>query len=87
MSIDVRWFLIRRRNPGRAQNILDNKLFLLWLFEFRGPVPLTRIAKRLAVQLPLPVFTTYVCRGWYSNNKPSACKANALTHCATAAVK
>ena len=26
-----------------------------------------------------------VCRGWDSNTQPSACRANALTHCATAA--
>ena len=24
-----------------------------------------------------------VCRGWASNNQPSACRANPLTHCAT----
>ena len=42
------------------------------------------IARRLAVELSLPVFTTYVCRGWDSNTQPSACWANALTRCATA---
>ena len=30
----------------------------------RGPVTLAPIAKRLPVELSLPVFTTYVCRGW-----------------------
>ena len=50
-----------------------------------GPVTLTPIAGRLAVELSLPVFTTYVCRGWDSNTQPSACGVNALTHCATAA--
>ena len=25
-----------------------------------------------------------LCRGWNSNTNPSACRANALTHCATA---
>ena len=51
----------------------------------RGPVKLTPIAERLAVELSLPVFTTKVCRGWDSNTQPSACGANALTNCATAA--
>ena len=31
----------------------------------------------------LPVIETKVCRSWDSNTKPSACEANALTHCAT----
>ena len=52
----------------------------------RGPVTLTPIAERLAVELSLYVCTAYVCRGWYSNTQPSACRANALTHCATTAV-
>ena len=51
----------------------------------RGPVTLTLIAEGLAVELSLPVFATYVCRGWDSNTQPSACGANALTHCATTA--
>ena len=38
------------------------------------------IAERLAVELSLPDFTTYVCRGWDSNTQPSACEANALNH-------
>ena len=33
----------------------------------QGPVTLTPIAERLAVELSLPVFTTSVCRGWDSN--------------------
>ena len=36
------------------------------------------IAEHLAVELSLPVFT-WVCRGWDSNTKTSACAANALT--------
>ena len=44
----------------------------------RGPVTLTPIAERLAVELSLPVLTTKLCRGWDSNTQPSACKANAL---------
>ena len=52
----------------------------------RGPVTLTSVAERLAVELSLPVFTTYIYRGWDSNTQPSACGANAQTHCATAAV-
>ena len=51
---------------------------------FRGPVTLTPIAKRLAVELSLPLLTTKVCRGWDSKIQPSACGANAITHCATA---
>ena len=39
-----------------------------------------------AVELSRPDFATYVFRGWDSNTQPSACGANALTHCATAAV-
>ena len=50
-----------------------------------GPVTLTPTAERLAAELSLAVFTTYVCPGWDSNAQPSACGANALTHCATAA--
>ena len=45
------------------------------------------IAERLAVELSLLVFTTYVCRGWDSKTQPFACGANALTRCATAAMK
>ena len=52
----------------------------------RGPVTLTPIAERLAVERSLHVFTTYVSRGWDSNTQPSACGANAHTHCATATV-
>ena len=50
-----------------------------------GPVTLKSIAQRLEVELSLHVFTIYVCRGWNSNTKPSACGANALIHCTTAA--
>ena len=55
---------------------------LLWHVyngHFRGPVTLTPNAERLAVELSLPVFTSWVCRGWDSNTQPSACEANALT--------
>ena len=37
----------------------------------RGPVTLTPIAERLAVELSLPVFMTYVCRAWDSNIQSS----------------
>ena len=37
-----------------------------------GTVTLTTIVERLAVELSLPVFTTYVCRGWDSNIQPSS---------------
>ena len=41
----------------------------------RGPVTHTPIAKRLAVELSIPVFTASVCRGWDSNTQPFACEA------------
>ena len=50
-----------------------------------GPMTLTPIAKRLAVERSLPVFMTSVFHGWDWNTQPFACRANALTHCATAA--
>ena len=49
-----------------------------------APVTFTPIVELLAVELSLPVFTTWVCRGWDSNTQPSACGANALINCATA---
>ena len=52
----------------------------------RGPLTLTLIAEGLTVKLSLPVLTSQVCHGWDSSTQPSACGANALTHCATAAV-
>ena len=47
---------------------------------------LTPVAERLAVELlhVPPDFTTGL-RGWDSSTQPSACKANSLIHCATAA--
>ena len=52
---------------------------------FQGPLTLTPVSERSAVELSLPIFTTWVCR---TPNLPlAACRANALTHCATAAVK
>ena len=50
--------------------------------QLRGSVTLKPIAERLAVELSLPVFTTYVCRGWDSKTQPFTCGANVLTHCA-----
>lgn len=41
------------------------------------------IARRLAVELSLPILSTKVCHDWDSNSHLSACQANALTHCAT----
>ena len=46
---------------------------------------MTPSAERLAMELLLTVLKTCVCSGWDSNTHPSACGANALTHCATAA--
>ena len=48
---------------------------------------LARVAKRLAVELSLPVSTTLVCRGYDSNIEPSTCYANALTDCSTASTE
>ena len=55
--------------------------------QLRGPVTLTPIPQRLAVELSISVFTNYVCRGWDSSTQPSACGANALIHCVTASIK
>mgnify|MGYP003690812615 CR=1 FL=1 len=52
----------------------------------RGTVTLTPNAERLAVELSQPGFTTWDCRGWDSITQPSACRAHALTDCATTAV-
>ena len=69
-------FVLAKRLPTDVR--LDGHL--------RGPVTLTPIAQRLAVELSLPVFMTYACRGWDSNTHISACWMNALTDCAIAAV-
>ena len=53
----------------------------------RGPVTLTPVTERLAVELSLPVFTTKVSRSSDSNSQLSACETNSLTECATAVVK
>ena len=62
-----------------------------WASVYNGhlqwPVTPTPKAKRLTADLSLPVLTTKVCRGWDLNTQPSACGANALTHCATAAAR
>ena len=36
-------------------------------FLLQGPVTLTPVTERLAVELLLPIFTIYVCRCWDSN--------------------
>ena len=46
----------------------------------RGPLILTSVAERLAVELSLPVLTTKVCRGCDSNLRDEG------SNCATAAV-
>ena len=53
----------------------------------RGPVTLAPNAERLAVELSLPMLTTWNCRGWDSNTQPSVCGANDLTYCATTAAR
>ena len=54
--------------------------------QLRGPVILTPIAESFAGELTLPFFTTWVSRSRDSNTQLSACEANALAHCFTAAV-
>ena len=46
---------------------------------------LTPVTGRLAVELSIPGFKTYVCRGLDSNTQHFACEANALTDCAATA--
>ena len=45
------------------------------------------VAERFAVELSLPVLTTRVCLGWDSKTQHSACDANGLIDCATAAAQ
>ena len=47
---------------------------------------LTPFAERSGVELSLPVFMIYVCRGWDSNTQPSAGGANAQNHSAGTAL-
>ena len=67
---------------------------LLWHWAFiydgqlRGPVILTPIAERLAVELQLTVFTAWVGRGWIQTPiLPLAGRTNVLTHRTTAATR
>ena len=63
-------------------------LHLLCHGHLQGPVTLTPIAERLAVELSLPVFYNLglvVYCGWDLKTQTSACAANALSHCANAA--
>ena len=59
--------------------------FIIYNGHLIGPVTLTPNAECLVVALSLPVSTTHVCRGWDSNTQITACEANTLTDCATAA--
>ena len=52
----------------------------VYIRHLRGPVTFTLVAERLT-----PVYMTWFRRGWVSNTKHSACDANALTDCTTAA--
>ena len=58
----------------------------LYNCHLRGPVTLTPVAERLAVELSLPVFNSSVCCGWDSNTQPSSFRTDALNDCANAAV-
>ena len=46
----------------------------------------SNLLSSVQLELLLPVFMTYVSHGWDKNIQPSACGANALTHCTTATV-
>ena len=51
----------------------------------RGPVTLTPIAERFALELSLPVLRLWCfAAGIRTRTQSPACEANALTHCATA---
>ena len=50
------------------------------------PFKMIIYAERFVVFLSIPVFTSYVCHGRGSSTQTSACKANILTDCTTAAV-
>ena len=56
------------------------------MYLFVWPMSYKSVAKSLWVELSLPFLTTYmyVCRGWDSNTRPSACESNSLTVCGTA---
>ena len=79
----------RHSGPWGFLNVPQHLWHGLYVYDghLRGSSTLTPIAERIAVELSLPVFTTKVCRGWDSNTQLSACMVNALTHCATVAVK
>ena len=49
----------------------------------RGPVTLIPVAERLAVELSLPVFTSWVFRGWDSNTQLPHAKYDVKSHLLT----
>ena len=63
--------------PSESQSVRNGKS--IYNGNLRGTVTLPPIAERLAIELSPPVFTTYICCGWDSNNKSSAGGANAFT--------
>ena len=76
---------IERRGLFSVPHLLWHKASV-YNGHLRGAVTLTTIAERLSVGLSLTVFTIWVCRGLDLNTQPSACEANILIDCATAAV-
>ena len=58
----------------------------LW-YHLLGTMICTSVAERLAMEISLPVFKTYVCRIKDSNSQSFVCKTNALIDCATAALR
>ena len=69
---------------------LSNFLQIMWHAtsvhcHLRRSVTLTSVAKRLAVELSLPVFTIYICGGLDLSIQPFACEENSLTDCPTTA--
>ena len=81
----ARYFWPLSSEGSLACHTFSDKGDSVYNVHLRGPVTLTPIVEHLPVELRLPVFTTYVCRGWHANTQSSACGAKALTHCATAA--
>ena len=73
---------LRSKGPLTCQTYSDMEHLFIMVIS-RGPMTLTPIAKHLSVELALFLRHT-ACRCW--DTQPSACEANALTDCASAAV-
>ena len=65
--------IARHSWPLSSEGYLACHTTFFYSGHLRGPMALTPIAKRLTVELSLPVSTTYVCWGFDSNIQPSTC--------------